>query len=369
MPRFKVDTSKIKAKQVQYDKSANTKNFQSNFWVPKEGKNNIRILPPWSEEGIWYREVPYHYGVGGKSVVCPKRLLGKPCYICDKVAEFRKSSDKGLNEVANDLRPKMRIYYNVVDLDDTAKGVQVFGSGVQVFKDLLYYDLDDEWGNITDVDEGYDIILTREGKGRNSKYQVKAKKNSSPIGTEEWLNSMSNLDNLVGKILSYDELKTLYETPAEDAAPAILEEIPETTTKTAPRTLKDIEEDVPEEIEEPPAPTPKKVEEEITEQSDDDTITLTYADVKKMSRKEMKALIRDLGLDIDPKEYEDENDLREAIIEECGLEEDEDDEKSELSEVEKPGCFGMEYSESDKECADCLASKECKVAFKARKKK
>lgn len=367
MPRYKVDLSKIKAKQVQYDKSANAKNFQSNFWVPKEGKNNIRVLPPWSEEGIWYREVPYHYGVGGKSVVCPKRLLSKSCYVCDKVAEFRKSSDKELNDLANDLRPKMRVYYNVIDLDDTAKGVQVFGSGVQVFKDLLYYDLDDEWGNITDVEEGYDIILTREGKGRNSKYQVKAKKNSSSLENEEWLNSLSNLDNLIGKILSYDELKTLYETPVEDTAPAVLEEVPE-PKKPTPRTLKDIEEDdIPEEIEEVP-PTPKKKEEEITEPNEDDTITLTSADVKKMSRKEMKALIKDLGLDIDPKEYEDEIDLREAIIEECGLE-DEDDDKGGISEVEKPGCFGMEYSESDKECVDCLVSKECKVAFKARKKK
>jgi len=369
MPRYKVDLSKIKAKQVQYDKSANAKNFQSNFWVPKEDKNNIRILPPWSEEGIWYREVPYHYGIGGKSVVCPKRLLGKPCYICDKVAEFRKSSDKNLNELANDLRPKMRIYYNVIDLDDTAKGVQVFGSGVQVFKDLLYYDLDDEWGNITDVEEGYDIILIREGKGRNSKYQVKAKKNSSPLENEEWLNSMSNLDNLIGKILSYSELKTLYETPAEDAAPAVLEEIPEAAPKTTPRTLKDIEDDVPEEIEEPPAPPPKKVE-EVVDHNDDDTITLTYADVKKMSRKEMKVLIKDLALSVDPKDYEDENDLRDAIIEECGLDDDEgDDEKGSLSEVEKPGCFGMEYSTTDKECVDCLAAKECSVAFKARKKK
>ena len=89
-----------------------------------------------------------------------------------------------------------------------------------------------------------------------------------------------------------------------------------------------------------------------------------------MSRKEMKVLIKDLALSVDPKDYEDENDLRDAIIEECGLDDDEgDDEKGSLSEVEKPGCFGMEYSTTDKECVDCLAAKECSVAFKARKKK
>ena len=261
--------------------------------------------------------------------------MNKPCYICDKVAEFRKSSDKELNDLANDLRPKMRIYYNVVDLDDVAKGVQVYGSGVQVFKDFLYYDLDDDWGNITDVDEGYDILLTREGKVRNTKYQVKAKKNSSFLENEEWLDSLNNLDNLIGKILSYDELKSLYETPADDAAP-VMSEAP---AKRSLSLVKDIEDDIPEEIGEPPAKAKEVEEEPKPTATDDDTITLTYADVKKMSRKEMKALIKDLGLDIDHKEFTDDEDLRDEIIDECGLEEEGENEKGSVAEVEKPGCL------------------------------
>lgn len=353
MPRFKVDMSKIKEKQTQYDKTSKT-DFKKNFFDPKQDKNNVRILPPWSEEGIWYREVPYHYGVGGKSVVCPKRLLNKPCFVCDKVAEFRKSGDKELGLLADELRPKMRIYYNLVDLDDTGKGVQVYGSGVNVFKDLLYYDLDEEWGNITDADKGYDIIITREGKGKTSKYQVKLKKNPSPIASEEWLNTLNNLDNMVGKILSYEELKDLYESEPT-SAPAVGKEAAAPVAKAVPRPVKEIE-DIPEEI-------GKEVE-------SDDTITLTRAEVVKMSRKELKALVKDLGLDIDYKDYDEDDEFRDAIIKECGLDSEEGDDAVPAKEkVENPGCFGYEYNESDSECVVCKVSKDCKVAFKAKKKR
>lgn len=366
MPRFTVDTSKIKAKQVQYDKTA-SKTFQkNNFWDPKEGVNRIRILPPWSEERVWFREIPYHYGIGGKTVVCPKRLLNKPCFVCDKVSEFRKSPDKALNDTANDLRPKTRVYYNIVDLDDIGKGVQVYGSGVTVFNDLLYYDLDPDWGNITDVADGYDILLTRTGKGRNSKYKVTAKKNSSPLENEGWLDSLNNLDNLVGKILSPEEMKALYESSGDE------DEVVEKPTEVAPKRSLDTvikeEKDVPIDIEEIPDEIPSKKEEVITPQSDDSTVTLEAKDVKAMNRKALKQLIMDLDLEINPKQYDDDKDLQNAIISVCGLEEDDTDVLEE-KDVDRPGCFGLEFVETDVDCTNCAVSKPCKVEFKAKKKK
>ena len=143
----------------------------------------------------------------------------------------------------------------------------------------------------------------------------------------------------------------------------------EAPAKRSLSLVKDIEDDIPEEIGEPPAKAKEVEEEPKPTATDDDTITLTYADVKKMSRKEMKALIKDLGLDIDHKEFTDDEDLRDEIIDECGLEEEGENEKGSVAEVEKPGCFGLEYSDSDKECVDCLVSSDCKAAFKARKKK
>ena len=36
------------------------------YWTPPEGKNLIRVLPPWekTEDALFYKEVPTHYKVG-----------------------------------------------------------------------------------------------------------------------------------------------------------------------------------------------------------------------------------------------------------------------------------------------------------------
>ena len=56
------------------------------FFKPKEGKNTIRILPPWSSEGIWYKEATMHYSLvnkEGKDRVYPcLQMFGEDCPVC-----------------------------------------------------------------------------------------------------------------------------------------------------------------------------------------------------------------------------------------------------------------------------------------------
>lgn len=374
--RFKVNYDVIRSKQAQLSKTKDT-GQQRNYWTPKEGRNNIRILSPYSEAGVWYLEVPLHYKIGGKTIVCPNRLPKKGrCYVCEKVKEFRNDKSEELQKLANDLRPKMKVYYNIVDLDHPEAGVQVYGSGVSVFKDLLYYDLDEEWGNITDPDNGYDVILTREGKGLSTQYQIKLKKNSSPIENVVWLDQLNDLDFFASTVLSYDEIKDLYEKGPDDDDGGTSEEPVVIPKRALPGKAVEVvkEEDVPDDIVKP-------TEEIVDEEKD-----LTAGDLKGMSLRDLKKLISDNELSIDPDDYDTADLLREAIASEIGLEYGNGDEeiqevdtpqlkKEEKKEkkaaaVKVPGCFGLEYNEDDLECTrDCTSAEECKKAQKEKKKK
>ena len=181
------------------------------FWTPKEGASLIRILPPYSGED-WYKETWFHFGIGvdRKPIACARRLLDEPCYICEQVDELRKSEDPRDVELPTQIAARRRVFYNIIDLDDVESGVQIFSSGVTIFKDLLMYVADPDWGDITDPEEGYDIVIDREGTGIDTKYNTRAKKNSTPLIDPGLLDELRDLDGMV-EILDYEQVKAIYE--------------------------------------------------------------------------------------------------------------------------------------------------------------
>ena len=65
------------------------------YWQPKEGKNQIRILPPWSEEGVWFFKLPLHYGFKdeedrNRAYPCFREWKNERCPACDAIAELKK---------------------------------------------------------------------------------------------------------------------------------------------------------------------------------------------------------------------------------------------------------------------------------------
>lgn len=181
------------------------------FWKPKEGASLIRILPPYSGED-WYKETWSHFGIGvdRKPIACARRLLDEPCHICEQVDELRKSEDPRDVELTTQIAARRRVFYNIIDLDDIESGVQIFSSGVTIFKDLLMYVADPDWGDITDPEEGYDIVIEREGTGIDTKYNTRAKKNPTALIDPGLLEDLRDLDDMV-EILPYEQVKAIYE--------------------------------------------------------------------------------------------------------------------------------------------------------------
>lgn len=96
----------------------------------------------------------------------------EPCAIYEKYEELKKSKDPDDKELAKDLSPKKKYMVAVLlckdgkgkDYDSEPKLLQLAQSQYSEIIDL-YLD-EEEWGDMTDLDEGYDLKLKRTGSGK-----------------------------------------------------------------------------------------------------------------------------------------------------------------------------------------------------------
>ncbi len=201
---FKVNINKAKKTAQRLQEEA--QKFMMPLWIPPEGRSEIRFLPPWSVEGDIGYESRWHWNIGPehKALPCP-HAIEKECPLCDYVRELRTKKDSR----AQDMYARKRIYYNVIIRGQEEKGVQIFASGIRMYENILSYLYDDEWGDITDVVVGRDMILERTGQGKeDTQYTLKPKAQPSPIHTDQlivdkWLEDIHNLS----EVITYPEVE------------------------------------------------------------------------------------------------------------------------------------------------------------------
>ena len=219
-----------------------------NFWMAKPNKNYIRVLPNWTGDlaADFYYETQFHKKLGtgrDKSSAC---LIaeGKPeCPVCKTCHELWTTKDPENSSLAKDMKATTRVYYNVVDLNDKAKGVQVMVSGVDVLEQLLAWCTNPKYGDVTDPIKGRNVeLLLTEGKNTRSgfnEYDVQPDPDRSPIEKPEWLEAMVDLKALV-KPLSYEALEALMmgrqieEQPEKQEAPKAETTEPNTEPASGP---------------------------------------------------------------------------------------------------------------------------------------
>lgn len=190
------------------------------FWKPKEfGRYTIRFLPPLDPDGVFFRETA-QYKLGDNYFFAPY-IDGEP----DPVYEYYKALyKKGTDDaiaLAKEIKPRKQYLYNIVvkeELGDEAENptqVQVYMSGKILFETIMDYFMDDDFGDLTDVEEGYDFQLIKEqgDLGFPNYKKSKPRKNPSPLFedddmVEEVLKSRKNLDDEI-EYKSYDELKQI----------------------------------------------------------------------------------------------------------------------------------------------------------------
>jgi len=157
----------------------------------KQGENLVRFLPPWSDEVMefWF-ESGIHYGLPNPNDPTKNTAYGcladydEECPICEEVKRLFTSKDEGNVEKAKRMNRKRRIYYNVLNIDDPDKGVQVLGVGPTIHEEVISYF--NEYGDITDLEAGYNLKIIKKvdgklGKQFGTSYKVRIERDPSRI--------------------------------------------------------------------------------------------------------------------------------------------------------------------------------------------
>jgi hypothetical protein len=207
-----VDLDKIrqKYKEVKEKKGG----FDDIPWMElQQGDNLLRLVA--NEDGDFYFESGYHYLRNGKEVkaiTCNKLTDGSECFLCDLVHELYKTKDPKDKELAKEIRSGARIFFNVIDRNDGNK-LKVLGAGNMIFKEILKFFADEDWGDISDPVTGHDIVINKTGEKLDTEYTVMPKPKPTKIGVE-----VTDLFDLSAIPFLYtpDEQEAIFQGASED---------------------------------------------------------------------------------------------------------------------------------------------------------
>ena len=194
--------SKKQALQAQSGRREKTHKIQP-------GKSRIRILPGWRGDGdaMFFQDFGQHFikDLKGdlKSVyLCTEKAYGKACPVCDAIEHGIKSStDDDVISALKEGKSKGRVLFNCLHLDGEDPSTPVILDLTPTTATKVF-ELMDEYGDITDLEEGVDLVISRTGKGLNTEYGVLPSPKSKPVDPSVMKN-VHNLDDYVKQ--EYDE--------------------------------------------------------------------------------------------------------------------------------------------------------------------
>ena len=210
----------------------------------KDNENNIRILPPSLEyltESVDYIAFEYliHYNLGvegdKKAEVCPK-TYGKPhkCPICEAVAKLYKLNTAEDKALAGQLRAKRRFLFNVIDMNEKDKGIQILEMGPKNYEALVVFITNPKWGDLLDLDKGRDITINKTNAKESStgwaEYSVAPDPNITSIREvlpKNFKEGIGLLKKAIPVAKSYEELKAVLEGEEVVAEPVKEKPAPE----------------------------------------------------------------------------------------------------------------------------------------------
>jgi len=168
---------------AQYEQDAAA--YGADFFEFKDGENEVRICPPGpDDDGLPFVVRATHFRVGeaNKRFNCPKAAdKDADCFICDRVKELRESGDEDDEEQAEELRAKKQWLYRIIDMSNVRKGIQVMAVGIKTHLKIRSYLHSKDYGDITDIEEGFNLIIEKSGSGLKTTYEVRARRNPEDV--------------------------------------------------------------------------------------------------------------------------------------------------------------------------------------------
>jgi hypothetical protein len=189
------------------------------WWNIPAGLSVVRIMPPWDATGRVALPV-YHHPIEFQSPemkykkynwTCSLTTFGKPCPICEVLTELRSA---GVDVQAWESG-RRQFYYNAIVMHDpvhaqglaqgqppekaggVAPGTLVIMKSPKVIYDWVISQITNPMvGDITSIENGIDIYITKEGTGLNTKYTPTLSPDGRKPVPKEYLDKIDALYNL-----------------------------------------------------------------------------------------------------------------------------------------------------------------------------
>jgi hypothetical protein len=220
--------SKLNALQTNGQKKEKV-DYSLTLWKPKaEGKYEIRIVPSKFDKKNPFKEVYLHYGIS-KFPIYALTNWGEKDPIVEFAKQLRGTNDSDNWKLAKKLDPKMRVFAPVIVRGEEDKGVRLWEFGKEIYLQLLALAEDEDYGDFTDINEGFDFTLDAVigdvGGRQGLKSSIRPKRKNSPLSKdatqiEVWLEEQPDILELQEKFKkSFDDLKIILQNflnPEED---------------------------------------------------------------------------------------------------------------------------------------------------------
>jgi len=190
----------------------------SSLWKPSPGKNQVRIVPYQHDKDNPFLELFFHYDLGKRNYLSPV-THGEPDPVVEFSEKLKSTGNSDDWKLSKKLEPKMRVYVPVIVRGEEGEGVKFWGFGKQVYAELLGFISDPDYGDITGLTDGRDIVVEftpSEGAGTYPKTAIRVKPNQTPATEDKALadkivTGQQEIFSIFKKV-SYDELKAALES-------------------------------------------------------------------------------------------------------------------------------------------------------------
>lgn len=246
-----LNIEKIKSRLSSLSTTNNPK--QKMIWKPTPGKQVIRIVTNAKQPDNPFVELKFHYNLNGKTYLSPD-TFNRPDPIVEFSNKMKTTGDKEEWKLGKKLEPKMRTYAPIIVRGEEELGVRYWGFGKKVYEQILSVMADSDYGDITDLATGRDIVVefkSAEEAGKDyPETAIRVKPNQSPAvdpSRKDLIEKIKNQPDL-GECwpeLSYDELKNVMNAWLHPATEDGEDAPPTTTGKTYNEPAANVATDAP----------------------------------------------------------------------------------------------------------------------------
>ncbi len=180
---------RLKARRKKIEENSNS----SNIFFPKVGSTRFRVLPVGEENEFGIPVLRPFFGKGITSFTS-SATFGDDCPVQEAYKEAKVDGD---SDLAKQLSLKTKYFIAVILYKDergkevdTDTGVTLMQVSGGIYSEMIDNFLDPDWGDFTDVENGYDLNIKRTGSGKtDTKYTLTPKKNTpTPKGYTKEIN-------------------------------------------------------------------------------------------------------------------------------------------------------------------------------------